>query len=1007
MAAADNWRHDEGWSRPRNGWDPDDSRHAADDAYAYDEDSGSVQLLDVLDNDRGACGARLFSVDQDDPLKRDSSATLASGATVAIVNGKIAYAIPDETLQSLAEGETYVDTFSYTVELGHGRLSTATVTMTFTGTNDAPVVTAEQFLGAITEIADNDAGENATSHQEAGIIAFSDVDLSDAHSITVTPHGADYRGTLAAKLADSSTGDGSGTVDWTFEAADGALDDLQAGQVLTQVYTIQIDDGHGGVVSRDVTITITGSNDAPVAISAGQLTTFAAQADSVTEVADLADGENATPHTMSGVLAFFDVDTLDTHLATAAAQGMNYRGTFTLAEMDQFGDSVGWTFTVGDADLDDLAEGQMLTQAYDVTVDDAHGGSATQTVTITMIGTNDAAAIAVTPDGDYWVFEADAFADGDPSAIGQIVVSDVDAGEAKFQMPSILSGAYGDFTFDADTGNWTYTLDNGRTATQALKLGDFVTDSLAVTSYDGTASGTVSVEVFGANDAATIALAAGGDYWVSEAAGAAGDDPAASGQLVVTDVDAGEAKFQVPSILRGAYGDFTFDADTGAWTYTLDNARAATQMLGGDDLVTDSLTVRSFDGTARETITVEVAGANDAPVANDDVILTNAPAGASLTIKSAALLANDGDVDSADLGIGGVSGGSLDGSGNAAIIMPGSTGFDFSYQASDGSSLSNTSTVSVQQQLGSAVVGTDADEILIGAGPAGAASTDIAFSVTPTAISNFGEPGTDYYAQTFVAAGDSIDSISVKLDPRAGPDATEFHILLTDVTDPANPRPTTILYESGTITAPYDPFDTSLWTYTVDLSGVNVVAGHTYAVVLDGFVTADGVLGQSAVGVSSANPYVDGHFFFLNVSGGTRETHFASNWSDFAAYDMAVQVEYGAAGDQLSAGGGNDVLDGGVGNDFLTGGAGDDLFVFDRGSGQDTIVDFTPGGGADRIDLTGMDIADANSDQARDFADLLALMNDDADALINFGNGDTLTLLGVTKAELQSEDFVL
>jgi Ca2+-binding RTX toxin-like protein len=47
-----------------------------------------------------------------------------------------------------------------------------------------------------------------------------------------------------------------------------------------------------------------------------------------------------------------------------------------------------------------------------------------------------------------------------------------------------------------------------------------------------------------------------------------------------------------------------------------------------------------------------------------------------------------------------------------------------------------------------------------------------------------------------------------------------------------------------------------------------------------------------------------------------------------------------AGDDQLSGGPGNDVLNGGAGNDQLSGGFGNDTYIFERGSGQDAIVDF-------------------------------------------------------------------
>ncbi len=67
-------------------------------------------------------------------------------------------------------------------------------------------------------------------------------------------------------------------------------------------------------------------------------------------------------------------------------------------------------------------------------------------------------------------------------------------------------------------------------------------------------------------------------------------------------------KFQTPANLSGAYGSFTFDPATGAWSYTLDD-RA--QALTEGQTVEEVLTVTSLDGTASQAITVTVTGTND------------------------------------------------------------------------------------------------------------------------------------------------------------------------------------------------------------------------------------------------------------------------------------------------------------------------------------------------------------------------------------------------------------
>ena len=87
----------------------------------------------------------------------------------------------------------------------------------------------------------------------------------------------------------------------------------------------------------------------------------------------------------------------------------------------------------------------------------------------------------------------------------------------------------------------------------------------------------------------------------------------ASGQLLITDADAGESSFQAGA-LSGTYGSLDIDA-SGAWTYTVDNARADVQELGAGDALTDTIPVQSFDGTMQDvTITITIDGTNDAPV---------------------------------------------------------------------------------------------------------------------------------------------------------------------------------------------------------------------------------------------------------------------------------------------------------------------------------------------------------------------------------------------------------
>jgi VCBS repeat-containing protein len=122
----------------------------------------------------------------------------------------------------------------------------------------------------------------------------------------------------------------------------------------------------------------------------------------------------------------------------------------------------------------------------------------------------------------------------------------------------------------------------------------------------------------------------------------------ASGQLLISDLDAGESSFQAPppASLVGTYGNFTFNDGTGAWTYQLNGASASVQALGAGEVRYDTLTVTSFDGSVTKTIEVTIAGTNDAPVVSGAVLATmDEDDGGLATVN---LLANASDVDAPD-----------------------------------------------------------------------------------------------------------------------------------------------------------------------------------------------------------------------------------------------------------------------------------------------------------------------------------------------------------------------
>jgi Ca2+-binding RTX toxin-like protein len=111
--------------------------------------------------------------------------------------------------------------------------------------------------------------------------------------------------------------------------------------------------------------------------------------------------------------------------------------------------------------------------------------------------------------------------------------------------------------------------------------------------------------------------------------------------------------------------------------------------------------------------------------------------------------------------------------------------------------------------------------------------------------------------------------------------------------------------------------------------------------------------------------------------------------------------------DTLTGAGGDDVLVGGTGNDTMTGGSGNDLFVFADGDGMDTIMDFTAGGAIDKLDLRAFGIKDIATAKALLAGPSVTQIAGTNNVLISADANDNITLIGVNKASLTADDFLL
>jgi VCBS repeat-containing protein len=217
------------------------------------------------------------------------------------------------------------------------------------GADDAPVATGE-LSGAITE-----AAAPAGTLTSSGTITFSDLDLADRHQVAGVTAPAGTLGRLVASVTTpASAVDGSGgSIAWAYTVDAADVEYLAAGETRVETFTLVIDNGRGGSTSTQVSVTINGTNDAPlIALSglSGSVTELLAPA------GDLATG---------GRVAFADVDRLDSHrvlpdiIAPADALGTLTASVSTPTNpADGQGGEITWAYQVAASAIEYLAAGE-------------------------------------------------------------------------------------------------------------------------------------------------------------------------------------------------------------------------------------------------------------------------------------------------------------------------------------------------------------------------------------------------------------------------------------------------------------------------------------------------------------------------------------------------------------------------------------------------------------------------------------------------------------------------
>lgn len=441
----------------------------------------------------------------------------------------------------------------------------------------------------------------------------------------------------------------NGSYTYAVDPANAAFTALRAGETTTETFTYTPSVNGRAGTPQTLTITVTGTNDAPtlVADNGGMARGGAAVVGNV--LANDSDPDRGTTLSVVGVRAGTGATATDGQRASAVLPTVT--GTYGTLTMEEDG-SYSYMALAADADTRALGAGKTATETFTYTVSDGWM-TRTATLSFTVSGSNDAPVLVADSGGGTPgqsvtgnVLTNDSDVDGDALSVAGFSAT----GGAAGTLGTPFATAHGALTLAAN-GAYSFAIDPARPAVIALKAGQTATESFTYTASDGTVteSSTLTITITGANDAPvltadTAAATAGatvtGNLLTND------NDPDADALSVTALAGPGGLTATIGNALSTPLGAITVNAN-GSYSFVVDAAKPAVKALAAGATATEAFTYTASDGTTTRTstLTVTVTGTNDAPTAVADAVAgTPVPHPASVTLDGN-LLANDGDID--------------------------------------------------------------------------------------------------------------------------------------------------------------------------------------------------------------------------------------------------------------------------------------------------------------------------------------------------------------------------
>ena len=408
-------------------------------------------------------------------------------------DGNYTYTFNNGQAQHLGAGEMAAEHFNVVAVDTYGAQTTtpSDLQIQIQGTNDAPVITSPTPVLNLTELASGQA-------EITGTITFNDADKKadgtfyDTHTFSVRPAGAAEaeNGAAAEGKYGTLTIDEHGNYKYTLTS-----DALGEGDKYTETFTATVDDGNGGKATQTITVNLTGTNDAPV-ITESHTDNGTTGSFIFTDADVKADGSFYDTHSFAisvdGKAHGVTLDSTGTH-GTVTIDGL---GTFELMQGD--GGNWHYTFTASPEAIAGAALGSLVTHDFQIIVNDGHATAMTpageDSLSVSFMGTG-------TPPADMDLGNlTPGMAQGD-----HLPGMDADGHQLAYAFDKAvdgnIQGEFGSLHFNAETGQYTYTLDTSEDGlhklAQAQADGSALKESFGytVSGHEGHSNGSLEINL--------------------------------------------------------------------------------------------------------------------------------------------------------------------------------------------------------------------------------------------------------------------------------------------------------------------------------------------------------------------------------------------------------------------------------------------------------------------------------------------------------------------------------